>query len=88
VGAALQNLFLYMGVPDDKGEYPLARFDDQPELWVSEASLVHYVVHMAEEVVDCAFDFGPFLARAKKRNRKHRETFSKHSKVATILERT
>lgn len=82
-----QELFLYVGTPDANGEYPLARFDDQPELWISEASLIHLVLEQAKDIVHCAFDFAPLVKAAKKRNAKHREGWSKHAAVKAILTR-
>lgn len=76
-----QELFLYTGAPDAHGEYPIARFDDQPELWISAASLIHYVLEEAKSVVHCTIDFASLLKAAKKRNAKHEETFSTHPRV-------
>lgn len=81
-----QELFLYIGAPDANGEYPLARFDDQPELWISEASLIHLVLERAKDVVHCSSDFGVLVKAAKKRNAKHREGWSKHPDVQAVLE--
>lgn len=73
--------------PDAEGEYPLARFDDQPELWIGEASLIHLVLEPAKDVVHCAFDFAPLVKAAKKRNAKHREGWSKNPAVTAILKK-
>lgn len=81
-----QALFLYVGVPDASGEYPLARFDDQPELWISNASLIHFVLELAKDVVHCTSTFARPLAAAKKRNAKYREGWSKHPDVQAVLE--
>lgn len=80
-----QSLFLYVGEPDASGEYPLARFDDQPELWVCNASLIHFVLEQAKDVVHCTTSFTRQLAAAKKRNAKHREGWSTHPDVQAVL---
>jgi hypothetical protein len=82
-----QKLFLYTSAPDAHGEYPVARFDDQPELWISAASLVHYVLEQAKTVVHCTIDFAALLKAAKKRNAKHAETFSTHPRVTAVRKR-
>ncbi|MBJ6761782.1 DUF5066 family protein [Myxococcaceae bacterium JPH2] len=82
-----QELFLYTGAPDAHGEYPIARFDDQPELWLSAASLIHYVLEEAKAVVHCTIDFASLLKAAKKRNAKHKETFSTHPQVTAARKR-
>ncbi len=82
-----QELFLYTGVPDAHGELPIARFDDQPELWISAASLIHYVLEEAKTVVHCTIDFASLLKAAKKRNAKHREAFSDHPQVTATRKR-
>ncbi|MGN6103853.1 MAG: tetratricopeptide repeat protein [Kofleriaceae bacterium] len=82
-----QELFLYMGSPDADGEYPVARFDDQPELWISDASLVHYILDAAASVVTCKLDLAKAKKQAQKRNARFRERFSKHPKVTAILAR-
>lgn len=82
-----QELFLYTGAPDAHGEYPIARFDDQPELWISSASLMHYVLEEAKTVVHCTIDFASLLKAAKKRNAKHKETFSTHPQVTAAWKR-
>ncbi|QSQ13727.1 DUF5066 family protein [Myxococcus landrumensis] len=84
-----QKLFLYVGegTADEHGEYPMARFDDQPELWVSEASLIHYVLEQARSVVHCTLNFAKPLKAAKKRNAKHREGWGEHPEVTATLKR-
>lgn len=80
-----QEIFLYMGVPDANGEYPIVRFDDQPEMWISDASLVHYVLDACKAVVTCKIDLVKAKKAAQKRNARFREGFSKHPKVTAIL---
>lgn len=80
-----QELFLYMGVADADGEYPVARFDDQPELWISDASLVHYILDAANDVVECKIDLVKAKKAAQKRNARHREGWSAHPKVQAVL---
>lgn len=63
-----QRVFLYMGTPDEEGEYPVARYDDQPEVWISAASLIHHVLEAADAFVHCTFEFKKKLASARKRN--------------------
>lgn len=82
-----QALFVYTGAPDAHGEYPIARFDDQPEVWISAASLIHYVLEEAKTVVHCTIDFASLLKAAKKRNAKHKETFSTHPRVTAARKR-
>lgn len=82
-----QKLFLYTSAPDAHGEHPVARFDDQPELWISAASLIHYVLQEAKTVVHCTIDFAPLLKAAKQRNAKHKETFSTHPRVTAVRKR-
>jgi hypothetical protein len=80
-----QALLLYMGVRDKDGEYPLARFDDQPELWISDASLVHYLLNACSSVVTCNIDFEKATHAARKRNARFREGWSDRAEVAAIL---
>jgi hypothetical protein len=80
-----QELFLYMGVADADGEYPVARFDDQPELWISDASLVHYILGAAKDVVRCKIDLEKAKKAAQKRNARYREGWSAHPKVRAVL---
>jgi len=39
-----QRVFLYMGKPDEAGEFPMARFDDQPEVWLTSSCLANEVL--------------------------------------------
>ncbi|TNE44127.1 MAG: DUF5066 family protein [Deltaproteobacteria bacterium] len=39
-----QWVYLYIGEPDELGEYPIARYDTQPEVWISNGSFIDYVV--------------------------------------------
>jgi hypothetical protein len=80
-----QALLLYMGVPDADGEYPVARFDDQPELWISNASLVHYVLDAAKDVVSCKIDHVKAKKDAQKRNARYREGWSEHPTLKAAL---
>jgi len=82
-----QELFLYMGVADADGEYPVARFDDQPELWISDASLIHYILDAASDVVECKSDLVKAKKAAQKRNARHRESWSTPPKVQAVLAR-
>lgn len=82
-----QMLLLYMGEPDANGEYPIARFDNQPELWISEASLIQVVLTETKELVHCGFEFAPLVKDARKRNAKHREGWSQHRDVTAILKK-
>jgi tetratricopeptide (TPR) repeat protein len=84
-----QLLFLYVGEADADGEYPIARYDDQPEVWVSEASLIHLVVESAIEAgvaIECAFDFEKLSRKAKKRNARHHEHLSDDPRVWAIVD--
>jgi hypothetical protein len=81
-----QDVLLYMGVSDEDGEYPVARFaHDQPELWISDASLVHYILDVASDVITCKMDLEKAKKAAQKRNARFREGFSKHPRVTAIL---
>lgn len=80
-----QRVFLYMGTPDESGEYPVARYDDQPEIWLSAASLAHHVLDALSAYVHCTIDFKAKLERAKKRNRQYREVLSKHVNIDALL---
>jgi len=82
----VQRVFLYMGTPDEDGEYPVARADDQPENWISAASLVDHILEAAGAIVHCTVKVGARLDRARKRNRQHHEALSKHVDVETLLD--
>ena len=82
-----QLIFLYVGEPDETGEYPIARYQAEPELWVEEASLIHLVVSEAVSAgvrITCAFDFDKLRNRARKRNAKYDERLSDHPLVKAI----
>jgi predicted DNA-binding WGR domain protein len=85
-----QLIFLYIGEPDDSGEYPIARYQEG-ELWVAEASLIHLIVNEAmynriRFKLGC--DFDKLLAKAIKRNAKYNEDLSNHPSVQAIAEAT
>jgi len=82
----VQRVFLYMGTPDEDGEYPVARADDQPENWISAASLVDHILEAAGAIVHCTVKVGARLDRARKRNRQHHEALSKHVDVEALLD--
>jgi hypothetical protein len=68
-----QREFLYIGVPDDDGEYPLATFDIEPSLTITRASLAHLVVesmHRAGAPVEGTINFRKLTAEARNRNRR------------------
>ena len=82
-----QLLFLYVGEADASGEYPIARYEDQPELWIAEASLIHLVVSEAINAgvrIECSFKFEPMLKQAEKRNAIYDERLSNHPRVQTV----
>jgi tetratricopeptide (TPR) repeat protein len=84
-----QLLFLYMGEADENGEYPIARYASEPELWVAEASLIDLVVNEAISAgvrIECAFEFEILQRKAKKRNAKHCEQLSDHPLVKAIVD--
>jgi tetratricopeptide (TPR) repeat protein len=84
-----QLLFLYVGKADEDGEYPIARYEDQPELWVEEASLIHLIVSEAVEAgvrIECAFDFEKLTKKAKQRNEIYDESPSNDARVQAILD--
>jgi hypothetical protein len=65
--------FLYIGVPDEDGEYPLASFDTEPSLSITRASLAHLVVetmHNAGAPVEGSVNFRQLTAEARNRNRR------------------
>lgn len=39
-----QWVYLYLGEPDELGEYPVARYDTQPEVWISDGSFIEYTI--------------------------------------------
>ncbi len=41
---AHQRVFMYIGEPDGEGEYPIVRFDNQPELWLTRGCLHDAIV--------------------------------------------
>lgn len=66
-----QRQFIYVAVPDDDGEPPIASFDTEPSLWITRASLVHYVVeamHHGGVPVAGSVDFRALTSRARNRN--------------------
>jgi hypothetical protein len=84
-----QLLFLYVGEADENGEYPIARYAGEPELWVAEASLIDLVVNEAMNTgvrIECAFEFETLQRSAQKRNAMHREQLSDHPLVKAIVE--
>jgi tetratricopeptide (TPR) repeat protein len=71
-----QRAYFYMAEPDEDGEYPIARFDDEPTVWIAHASLIHAVVEYAKSegvCIECTIDFEAALEQAKKRNRRFEE---------------
>jgi tetratricopeptide (TPR) repeat protein len=84
-----QLLFLYVGKADDHGEYPIARYEAQPELWVAEASLIHLIVSQAVEAgvrIECAFDFEKLSKKAERRNEIYDERPSDDPRVRAIVD--
>jgi len=74
-----QLLFIYIGEHDASGEYPIARYQAEPELWVSEASLIHLIVSEAMNSglrINLGCDFDKLLAKAQKRNARYEERLS------------
>lgn len=66
-----QRQFLYIAEPDGDGELPMASFDTEPALWITRASLVHYVVealHHEGVPVAGSVDFRQLTADARNRN--------------------
>jgi hypothetical protein len=83
-----QLLFLYVGKPDEAGEYPIARYESQPELWVAEASLIHLIVREATNAgvsIECAFDFEKLEKKATQRNAIYDESLSDGPLVQAIV---
>lgn len=83
-----QRVFLYVGEPDADGELPVARFDPEPCVWITDASLIQLVVRDAIEAgikIRCSIDFDAALARAIRRNRQHEERWSRHPLVTQAL---
>jgi tetratricopeptide (TPR) repeat protein len=84
-----QRAYLYMGEPDEDGEYPIARFDDEPCVWIVHASLIHAVVEYAKSEgvrIECVIDFEEKLARAKERNRRFEEKEALSEEGRRLLE--
>jgi len=79
-------LFLYIGEPDEDGEYPLVRIDDQPEMWISDASVAH---HVLEQLTGGAPGAAAALRRAKERNedRIRAEWWNDHPVVRAAVNR-
>jgi len=66
-----QRQFLYIANPDPDGEFPVASFDTEPALWITRASVVHYVVealHHHGVPVAGSVDFRQLAADARNRN--------------------
>jgi tetratricopeptide (TPR) repeat protein len=85
-----QLIFLYIGEPDDSGEYPIARYQEG-ELWVEESSLIHLIINeaMIKGIrFELGFDLDKLSAKASKRHAKHDERLSNHSLVQAIEEQT
>ena len=83
-----QRLFLYAGELDGEGEFPIARFDDEPCVWITEASLIHLVVDVAIESgvkIECSIDFEAQLKKAVRRHGKHQERWSRDPRVAQLV---
>lgn len=67
-----QDLLLVLGTTDATGEVPIARFDEQQvELWISDASLVHYILATLGEMklVKTKLGLAKAKQQAKRRNR-------------------
>jgi len=70
-GPGSQRQLLYIGLPDDDGEFPMASFDSEPSLWITRASTVHYVVeamHHHGVPVAGSINFRALTADARNRN--------------------
>jgi hypothetical protein len=69
-----QRVFMYIGIPDDEGEYPMVRFDDQPEVWMTAGLLL-------DELLAELPGASARKAEAKRRNQRSlkREWFAKPS---------
>ena len=65
-----QRVYMYMGVPDNDNEFPIARYDNQPEVWISASSLIQYILSSADTsgVFDLKADFDSMLEHATHRN--------------------
>jgi hypothetical protein len=84
-----QRAYFYMAEPDEDGEYPIARFDDEPCVWIVHASLIHAVVEYAKSEgvrIECAIDFEDKLAKAKERNRRFEEKEALSEEARLLLE--
>ena len=69
--AGSQRQFLYIAATDGDGEYPVASFDSEPTLWITRASVVHYVVealHHNGVPVAGSVDFRQLAADSRNRN--------------------
>jgi tetratricopeptide (TPR) repeat protein len=85
-----QHVFLYTGEPDSQGEFPIARFDPEPCVWITNASLIHLVIEAAIEEgikIDCSIDFQAELDKAVRRNRHHKEAWKQDPRVAQLVAR-
>ncbi|MGD1840501.1 MAG: DUF5066 family protein [Thermonemataceae bacterium] len=65
-----QGVYMYMGEVDDNNEFPIARYDDQPEVWISASSIIQYILSNTdvENLIKIEEDFNTRLIEAKKRN--------------------
>lgn len=86
-----QSQFLYLGELDPAGEPPIASFDTEPCLWITRASLVHYVVealHHRGIPVTGSVSFRRLTADARRRNQRweKREWWDRNPQLTRVME--